>query len=382
MTILELLRQEIRAIFTNPAILLTVFGGVLFYSFLYPLPYASQVPREQQVVVVNLDGSQLSRRLERMVDATPEVQIAKRAYTVEDARRIFILEKMAGILVIPEHFYRDLLLGRSPTLSYAGDASYFLVYGTVLQGMAQAGGTLAAQVKVSRMIMSGQAQTLAAEQHSPIHLNIRSVFNPTSGYVNYVIPAIFVLILHHTLIMGAGILGGTQKELQAIHHSGYWLEAAPLKLLLVRTGLWVAIYWLLSMYYFGFSFHFYAIPRQANLVELNIIILPFLLSAALLGICLGQILPRREHTTLVVLMSSMPLIFGSGFVWPVESIPAPVTAIINYIPVVPAIKLFVGLNQMGGQFKTLLPYWQQLWICVLIYGFLGWVLLYLRRRSG
>ncbi|WP_163340086.1 ABC transporter permease [Desulfopila sp. IMCC35008] len=382
MTIPELLRHELHAVFTNPAVLLTVFGGVFFYSILYPLPYASQVPRDQRVVVVNLDGSQLSRSLERMVDATPQVLIAEHAYTLEDARQLFIKKDMAGILVIPEHFHRDLLLGRSPTLSYAGDASYFLVYGTVLEGMAQAGGTLAAQAKVTRMVMSGQSQALAAEQHSAIHLNIRSVFNPTSGYVNYVIPAIFVLILHHTLIMGAGILGGTQKEMQAAGNGGYWLEAPPLKLIVVRASLLVAIYWLLTMFYFGVSFQFYDIPRRANLAELNLAIFPFLLSSALLGICLGQILPRREHTILVVLTSSMPLIFGSGFVWPVEAIPAPVTAIISYIPVVPGIKLFLGLNQLGGTFKALIPLWQQLWICAIIYGLFGWGLLHHRRRSG
>lgn len=381
MTILELLRHEIKAIFTNPAVLLTVFGGVLFYSFLYPLPYAEQVPRDQRVVVVNLDGSQLSRRLERMVDATPQVRIAEHAYTLEEARRLFIQKDMAGILVIPEHFYRDLLSGQSPTLSYAGDASYFLVYGTVLEGMAQAGGTLAAQVKVSRMVMSGQSQTLAVEQHSALHLNLRSVFNPASGYVNYIIPAIFVLILHHTLIMGAGILGGTQKEMQAAGNGGYWLQATPLKLLVVRTGLLMAIYWLLTMYYFGVSFQFYDIPRRANFAELNLAIFPFLLSSALLGICLGQIVPRREHTILVVLMSSMPLIFGSGFVWPIEAIPAPVTTVISYVPVVPGIRLFLGLNQMGGTFKSLIPLWQQLWVCAFIYGLLGWGLLHLRRRS-
>ena len=34
----DVIQNEWSAIFTNPAILLTVFGGVLLYSFLYPLP--------------------------------------------------------------------------------------------------------------------------------------------------------------------------------------------------------------------------------------------------------------------------------------------------------------------------------------------------------
>ena len=137
-----------------------------------------------------------------------------------------------------------------------------------------------------------------------------------------------------------------------------------------------AIYWLLCMYYFGFSFEFYAIPRNASLGELNLVLLPFLLGTASFGTCLGLILPRRELATLIVLLASIPLIFGSGFLWPVESIPEPVTAIIRYIPLIPAIRMFLGINQMGADFMTLLPVWKQMWICVALYGGLAWVLLH------
>ncbi len=374
-----LCKHEWHAVFTNQAILLTVFGGVLLYSFLYPLPYTKQLPREQKVIVVNLDGSQLSRRLERMVDATPQVQLSARAYSLEEAQKIFVDRKMAGILVIPENFYRDLLQGRRPTLSFAGDAGYFLVYGTVVEGLAASSQTLAAEVKISRMVMSGQVPALAAEQYSAVKLSIHPVFNPTMGYVNYVIPAVFILILQQTLIMGAGILGGGQNEQRLLEGKGYWLEAAPWKLSVVRTALFVAIYWVLCMYYFGFSFSFYNIPRLANFSELNLLILPFLLGATFLGISLGQILPRRELATVLVLLSSMPLIFSSGVIWPVSAIPYQITAIMQFIPVIPAIKAFVGLNQMGADFSDILPLWRQLWFCAALYGCLAWWLL--RRQA-
>lgn len=368
----ELLKHECLAVFTNSSILLTVFGGVLFYSFLYPLPYTQQIPREQEVVVVNLDKSQISRRLERMVDATPQVRLSARAESLAEAEAIFITQKLAGILVIPENFYRDLLLGQRPTLSFAGDASFFLVYGTVLEGMASAGNTLAAEVKINRMVMSGQAPALAIEQLSAIKLNVVPVFNSTMGYVNYVIPAVFLLILHQTLIMGVGILGGEQNELRGAGEEGYWQRADPLQLLVVRAGLFVTIYWLLAMYYFGCSFTYYGIPKLATASEINLLLLPFLLGASFLGICLGSLLPRRELAVLVVLISSIPLIFSSGFIWPISAIPAPIVAASQIFPVIPAIQAFVAVNQMGAEFSDILPLWLQLWLCAILYGTLAW----------
>ncbi|PID42668.1 MAG: ABC transporter [Proteobacteria bacterium] len=381
MTFSQIIIAEFNAVFSNKAIILTVFGGVLFYSFLYPLPYSNQIPRDLQVVVVNLDDSQLSRRLERMIDATPQVELVRRAYSIEEAQKIFIEEDMAGIVVIPEHFHRDLLLGKRPTLSFAGDASYFLIYGTVIEGMAGAGNQLAAGIKVNRMVMSGQSPALAREQYRPIRLNLRMVFNETEGYVNYVIPAVFILILHHTLIMAAAILGSSQNEAQAAGVNGYWQQAAPIKLLVARTAVFIIIYWLLSLYYFGFSFDFYHIPRQASISGMTLVMVPFLLSAAFFGICLGLILPRRELSTPVLLFSSMPLIFGCGFIWPVESIPAPITAVFQLVPAIPAIHMFLKINQLGADFVELLPLWKQLWICTAVYGSLSWCILQLKRKQ-
>ncbi len=382
MTLINLLRHEFKAIFTNPAIMLTVIGGVVFYSFLYPLPYAEQIPRNQKVIVVNLDNSQLSRKLERMVDATPQVELVERAYSIEEAKRIFIDQKLAGILVIPEHFYRDLMLGRQPILSYAGDASYFLVYGTVLEGLMGAGKSLSAQTRVQKLVISGQATPLAREQYSAIHMNIRSVFNTTDGYVNYVIPGVFIIVLHHTLIMGAGILGGTQNEASNAGIAGYWQTAPPLQLLLVRTFLFIAIYWLLCMYYFGFSFDFYDIPINGDFKILNLLILPFLLAASQMGILLGLILPRRELVTIILLMTSFPLVFGAGFIWPLESIPPEIYSVIKFIPAVPAMKLFIVFNQMEGDIAMLRPLVDQLWLCVILYGTPSLIILYLRRKKA
>ncbi len=377
----EICQKELAAIFKNPAIILTVFGGVIFYSFLYPLPYAQQVPRELSVVVVNLDNSQMSRRLERMVDASPQVQLSRRAHSLTEAQKIFVEEGLAGIMLIPENFYRGLLLNKRPTLSFAGDASYFLIYGTVLEGMAAAGQTLAAEVKVSRMVMSGQSMVSASEQYSAVKLNIFSAFNETLGYVNYVIPAIFILILHQTLVMGAGILGGGQNEEQNGESSdNYWLQCSAWKLLLVRVCIFMTIYWGLCMYYFGFTFTFYGIPHLADFAELNLLIFPFLLSATLLGVFLGLLLPRRELATLLVLLSSMPLIFASGFVWPTSSVPESLLLAVQCIPVIPAMNGFLRLNQMGADFIDILGYWKQLWYCAAVYGLLSWLLLMRKKK--
>ena len=57
----DLVRLELRTLLADRAIMLTLFGGVFFYSFLYPQPYLHQLPREEPVVVVNEDGSHVRK---------------------------------------------------------------------------------------------------------------------------------------------------------------------------------------------------------------------------------------------------------------------------------------------------------------------------------
>ncbi|OEF29380.1 ABC transporter permease [Vibrio rumoiensis] len=372
-------RCELKTIYTNPALLLTVFGGIVMYSFLYPLPYSQQLPRDQSIVVVNLDNTSTSRELERMVDATPQVSITQHVYSLEAAQQLLNQGDVHGILLIPRHFSRDLLLGKSPTLAYAGDAAYFLVYGTVVEGLATAGGTLSAKAKVSRMVMSGENLVLASQQYAPIHLSMQPVFNPTNGYINYIVPAVFVLILHQTLLIAAGLLGGGQNEQRQANKKGYWSECQPIDLWSTRTLILLLTYIPLVMYYFGFSFEFYGISKLASIWHLFAMTLPFLLAVIFTGMVIGELIPRREIATVIVVLSSLPLVFCAGFVWPISELPRVLYWLAQFAPSTPAINGFLRLNQMGASFEQVLPYFWQLWVQVLVYGALA---LWLMKRKS
>jgi ABC-2 type transport system permease protein len=362
---LDVIKAELKAILKDPVVTLIVFGGVVFYSFLYPLPYSHQIPREQKITVVNLDKSQVSYQLERMVDATPQVKIVKRDATIEDAKASFLNHEVAGILVIPEYFYKDLYLGKSPTLSYAGDASFFLIYGTIVEGLANTGGTLAAKTKISRMVMEGQPLALAKKSYSATQINNKPTFNPRTGYLDYVVPGVFLLILQQTLVMAVGVMVTTQKS-----GKGYWNDVSVLHLMIVRCLVFIGIYYILALYYFGGALSLHGIPTIGKASEILTLLFPFFATCCFIGICLGAWIPRRELVMIVVLFSSMPLVFSAGFIWPVEAIPSPIVWISRLFPSTPGIMGLLALTRMGAQWNQI----SQQWILLCI-QFLGWGLL-------
>lgn len=160
------------------------------------------------------------------------------------------------------------------------------------------------------------------------------------GYVNYVVPAVFVLILHQTLLIAVALLGGGQNASRLAGEQSYWLQQPVWRLMSVRAVIFALMYVPLVMYYFGFSFEYYQISRQAAIPDLLFVTVPFLLAVIFLGMVLGQLIPRRELATVVVLLSSLPLVFSAGFIWPVEALPTPIYLLSQLAPSTPAINAF------------------------------------------
>lgn len=359
--------QELSSLLADRAVLLTLFGGILFYAWLYPLPYAQQVARSLPILVVDEDNSVLSRRLAFMADATPQLVLVGQAATLREAEARIRQGEARGLLLIPQHFYRDVRLGRSVTLSLAGDGAYYLIYGAIAEGLSSAAATLGALVRIQRLSAEGGGP-MVLQHWSPFSLQMQPVFNPTLGYQQYVVPAVFLFILQQTLLIGLGLRGVSERE-QGLRRRGQGR---------VRLLLFMLLYLIFFMFYFGPCMAYYGLSRDAQPWQLLAFVLPFFLAAGLLGLLLGGVTARREMVTPMVILSSLPLLFASGFIWPTEMLPGPLQVVMSLLPTMPGINGLLRLNTMGADWSAVNGLWWQLWAQVITYGGLVW---WIRRRT-
>ena len=84
-------------------------------------------------------------------------------------------------------------------------------------GFAETVGTLSAGIDIRRLEARGRTEAAARALRDPLPLLVRPLFNPTEGYASYVVPAVLVLILQQTLLIGIGLLGGTAVEARPCH---------------------------------------------------------------------------------------------------------------------------------------------------------------------
>ena len=375
MNFLYVFKSELKEIFTDVAIVLTIIGGVLLYSFLYPQPYAKEVVSKIQIGVVDLDRSDTSRDIIFNLNATPQLDVFKTYTNETEAKKSLLYGDIKAIVVIPENFKKDLALNKSPTIAIGADASYFLIYGGVLEGAMKSIITKSAMIKIANLLKKELPLNGAKEAYTPYSLNIINLFNPQNSYVQYVVPAVFILILQQTMLIGLGILGGGINEKQNRAKRGYYDKAPIWMMILSRVIIFGGIFFVHMLFYFGFSFEFFGISHMACIRDILSFGFVFLLASALFGIFLGSLFSSREIATPVILFTSLPLVFSVGFVWPLEAVPEFIKTLSVLFPSTPAIDGFLKLNQMGAEFSSVLTSYEVLWMQVIVYGILSYIVI-------
>ena len=134
-----------------------------------------------------------------------------------------------------------------------------------------------------------------------------------------------------------------------------------------RTLIFGTLFFTHMLFYFGFSFDFFHIPHLASAYDMITFGIPFILSTIFLGIVFGGLLKNQESATPVILLTSLPLIFSAGFIWPKEAIPEFITYFSLLFPCTPAMQGFLKLNQMGAEFSGVLVQYSILWLQVVLY---------------
>lgn len=351
MNFFRIVIEEFKAVFSNGTILLIVLGGSLMYAFLYPTPYKKDVIRKQQIAIVDMDKTNTSRELIFFVSALPQVSIEYILDSQKKAKDLLLENKIFGYLIIPEGFESNTHKGVPSYLGYIANASYFSVYGTIVEGLNNASSALGDQIKIEiKMIQNHylvHEANLLTKESIPL-------FNSSIGYLNYALAAVLIFILHQTAIGGTMLIGAFQNYENNLE--GYYIKASSLQLITARFLVFGIIYFILFLLFFGFFFQMYHVNIQANWLDFWCFAFAFIFAILSLGIFLGFLIKDTSLPTQIVLVSSLPIVFILGFIWPSDLIPDFLKYLANFIPAYHGINGFLRLNQMGAHLEQIMPH--------------------------
>lgn len=360
--------NELKVVFKDEAVILLFFIVPLAYPVLYSFIYNNEVAQEVKVVVVDDSNSSLSREFKRKVDATADVNIIGYATDMEEAREAMRRKEAYGIMYIPRDFSKKIHTQQQTSVSVYADMSSLLFYKAMLLSATEVSLEMGADIRVSEV--GGETKEEDQTTRQTVESEWVSMYNPQNGFGSFLVPAILILIIQQTMLLGISTIVGThndQKRFTIASHTAEGRNVNAVKLTIGKAFCYASLYMIICVWVLRVVPYLFKLPQIGDPLTIAAFLMPFLLAATFFCMTLSYFCAQREFGMLLFVFTSVIFIFISGISWPWTAIPAPIQAIANIIPSTPGIHGFVKINTMGATLPDVWPEYILLWIQAGIY---------------
>lgn len=346
----KFIKREFRAIFKDSGFLLLAIGAPIFYSLFYPFPYSKDIARNIPVAIVDQDNSYYSRQLGQMLRASEEVKPLNFA-TINEAKQALEESKIFAILILHKDFGKNILKNLPQTVRIYTDGVYPIYYKQTTASLQRVIKTMSAGIEIKKLQSLG-AGNAAITLRSPISFTLKNLYSPVGAYRNYLVPAVFVALVHQIIIIIIGLRAGTLYEKKRQYPTYF----KPYQIWLGNIFIYLTFALGYFVYLFILTYRLYGFSGGTQVWQWFTFYLIFSLATIGLGLTLGNLFKERETSVMFVAVTSIPLLFLSGIIWPVWKMPLILQIVRLFVPLTYGIKAMTQIFIMGASILDILPY--------------------------
>lgn len=378
--IFYIFRREFYTVFRDHAVMTFFIFLTLGYPIIYTYIYSDEVVREVAVAVIDHAQTPLSREFLRMWDATPGAKIVAQCNDLEEARILMNKKEVYGILEVPADFSKEINRGEQAHVALFCNMGALLNYKALAQASSDVSLEMGKKIQVDGLDYASRIrQEITA---SPVKVSEVKLFNPQGGFASFIMPAVLILVIQQSLLLGVGTIAGTQRDRNRGHgmvpSNRHYRRAW--QIVLGKACLYLPVYLVMGFWVLFIVPRIFSLTQIASKVELMLFLFPFLLACIFFSIAGSFLSKEREQPFLLFVFTSVPLMFISGISWPREGIADYWIAFSGIFPSTHGIDGFVKLNNLGATLRDVLPEYVSLWILAGVYFVLA-CLLYRRELN-
>ncbi len=369
---LEVWAYEMKRTLLDEGVLVFFVIVPLLYPLLYAYLYNNEVVREVPTVVVDNSHTQLSRDFIRRVDAAADVRIISHCQDIEEAKKMIHHRDAYCLIYIPKEFAKDVAEHRQTTVELYSDMSGLLYYKAVLSTCTEVSLDMNKEIK-AQLIPGATEQQISTFQY-PIEYKYVPMFNTQSGFATFLIPAVLMMIIQQTMVLGVGMLAGEEREKVRKHIAEpHIIGKNPIEILLGKSTVFFTIYVLIALYLVCI------VPPLFNLVHiwrwqtLLAFMIPFITSCVFFSISISAVAHDRESFIIMFVFLSIPLLFASGISWPASNIPVFWKGFSWLFPSTFGINGYVRVTEMGATLQDVRYELNALWIQTFVFGVISYL---------
>lgn len=361
-------RKEMMQVVKDEGVLIFFIFVPLVYPLLYSWIYNNEVVREVPVCVVDQSHSHLSREFIRMCDASPDVHVKYYAQDLDEAKSLVSRQLVKGIYLIPSSFAEDVYGLKRGVVSVYCDMSLMLTYKAIFQTAQMVTMEMGNELKT----MLGGHYTAREEAIAtrPLDYEDVPIFSPSGGYGSSILPAVLMLILQQTLVLGIGLSAGTARDenpYRSLIPVGDSRYEHTFPIVLGKSMCYLMVFMVMGAWLSIAVPRLFHFPQLATAGSLLCLMVPYILACTFFGMMVSCTVKYRENVMLIVVFVSVPLLFLTGVSWPQSSIPSYWQGVSWLFPSTFGARAYIRLNSMGADISDVMPELRILWIQAVCY---------------
>ena len=352
----NVLIREIES-FGNHKVFYRLSLGLPVLAFLFfILLFETGVPRDMPVAVLDEDHSPLSRRLTRMIDATPSARVAYHITDMAEGERMMKEGKIDAIVSIPCDMEKDI---------YSNTQSHAVVYinglnltknGLLNKDLQTVVTTFSSGIQVQTLMKKGLSEAEAYNQMMPIYFEKHVLFNPYINYGYYLLPSFLPLmlmlftVLATVFTIGVELKNGTARQ---------WLATAGDNTVVALAGKltpYTIIFFALCMLMNTLLYKFIGVPLRGNVTLLFVSGLIFVLAHQALGVFFIALLSNLRLALSIAGGYSVLSFTYSGLTFPFMAMDLPMRIAGHIFPMTFYIDAFIDQAMRGAPVHYTIQY--------------------------
>ncbi|WP_405572560.1 ABC transporter permease [Winogradskyella sp. Asnod2-B02-A] len=343
----ELLKKEATLVYNDHSILLALLAAPLLYFALMGSTYFNKDEENVSVGVVDLDHSQSSKSFVNKLNATQKINITHSYIDLVEAKNGFYSFDVQGIVEIPKGFEEKLIAKESTPIGLILNNSKFLSSNDINKAVNLVAMEYAENSRQKFFESKGINPSLAQLKAQPITAQINAIYNPTNNYGNFLLPALFILILHQTLLIGMSESVAYDREENLLKRNLEESNYSFLNYIFGKTGFYLLLYFAYLLLTFFVVFPIFDLPLNGSLFTLITISFLFFMATIFYGWFVSSFFKSQARVMEIMAFTSYPVFLITGITWSFKDMPLILQYISNLIPLKPYFEFIKKQTVMG-----------------------------------
>lgn len=307
-------------------------------------------PKGLPTVVVSADHGPLSRSFVAALQNTGYFRVDQTLSSEREAEALVETGQAQFMVVIPQHFSRDLVRGERPAILLSADATDPSASGNAIAAVnALVGQALVHDLRGPLRALAGAA--------APFEVRIHRRYNP-EGLTRYnIVPGLVGTILTMTMVMLTALAMTRERERGTMEN----LLATPVRPSEVMLGKilpYVLIGYVQLTVVLIAAFTLFEVPMEGHLYLLLLMIGVFILANLGVGFTFSTIAKNQLQAVQMTFFFFLPSILLSGFMFPFKAMPQWAQWVGEVFPLTHFLRIVRGILLKGNTAVQLLP---ELW---------------------